>query len=74
MSGPALEIREGMLLVEGRAAPVPPPEGYSFSHVAEGEGGALVVCTGNQPSEGWWDWHFAWDEEAQALRRAAPAY
>lgn len=74
MSGPALEIRDGMLLVEGCAAPVPPPEGYSFSYVAEGAGAPLVVCTGDQPYDGWWDWHFAWDEDAQALRRAGPAY
>lgn len=55
---------------ETRRALEPPP-GYAFSYA---DGPATLVCRGEAPVDGFWDWRFSVDEESGALERLGPAY
>lgn len=48
-----------------------PPTGYSFSHA---EPPLILVCRGEAPVDGWWDWRFAVDPATGELERIGPAY
>jgi hypothetical protein len=51
------------------------PAGFHLRHLARGVNGDVqVVCGSSEEVDGWYDWHFAIDENTGALRRAEPSY
>ncbi len=60
-----------VLSTDGGHAFIPAPHGYSLSHFGEG---VTVIGRGEAAVDGWWDWHFTPDLEANCLRRLGPAY
>ena len=55
-----------------RLGTITAPDGYAISHFVDG--GPAVVCQGEAPHEGWWDWHFTVDPRGGEMRRTGPAY
>lgn len=52
-----------------------PPIGFDFSYLSRHPDiGVAVVAGANQRVEGWFDWHFGYDEARKALFRHCPAY
>lgn len=52
-----------------------PPEGYRFSYLTHHpEVNIAVVASADTKVDGWYDWHFGYDETKKELFRHCPAY
>jgi hypothetical protein len=51
------------------------PESFSFSYlIKHPEVGTAVVAGSNQKVDGWYDWHFGYDEKKNVIFRHCPSY
>jgi hypothetical protein len=51
------------------------PEGFSFSYLTHHPSlGVAVVASANEKVDGWYDWHFGYDQNKAELYRFCPAY
>lgn len=52
-----------------------PPEGFKFYYlIPYPKLGVSVVCSTDNPINGWPDWHFGYDDQKRELYRHAPSY
>jgi len=56
---------------DGHTLPLTPPARYAFAYA---DGAATIVCSGEAPVDGFWDWRFSVDPRTGALERLGPAY
>jgi len=58
-----------------RLTVVQPPSGFSFSYLTKHpEVGVAVVAGADEKVQGWFDWHFGYDESDKVVFRYCPAY